>query len=375
MLELHIANTTITDGSVAISWCVDKETLKMLANARFTEPGILISVAPAGDAYDSHKERRKIVPLKDLMTWIEFHSSGPVNIRASIVPCVKQAKSYFMCRNGGEYSYSFLNGDGSDYFDKHYVLKLSAPKYESSRVSQEMSEPFFAQPLLVDVPKGVFAPQPPNWEKAWVNHFFSDKVVDQCHYRRRRFFAYGVQPIIMTGNLLLRSLFLLTALLIGSRGFNMQPLLHPLNTQMADAIETMSGGTIFLPKRDKDGIRHWYDYFWLLCMPAICVPLVSSVWLLTLFHGWLKFSQIAGGLIGMALLLVAALFFSNVWYDFKSKRNETKTPWYLEEYEQGLIICNGQPKPWKLSELPSNHRTLKLRFQDLKSRVCKPFSL
>ena len=75
MLELQITDNDVSTGSVQISWCVDAEVLKELADKKVKEPQLVIVVAPEGDNYDLRKEMRKVVPLKDLMTYMEFRAA------------------------------------------------------------------------------------------------------------------------------------------------------------------------------------------------------------------------------------------------------------------------------------------------------------
>jgi hypothetical protein len=48
--------------------------------------------------------------------------------------------------------------------------------------------------------------------------------------------------------------------------------------------------------------------------------------------------------------------------------------WYMDKEEMDTLVCDANKKPLNISDLPVKHRTIKLRFLDLKSRVCRPFS-
>jgi hypothetical protein len=76
---------------------------------------------------------------------------------------------------------------------------------------------------------------------------------------------------------------------------------------------------------------------------------------------------------GSVVLGVKAIknFLDNRKHIIKSKEDYL---WYMDPEEMAAIVCSGVKKPLKVSDLPSKKRTLKLRFQELKSQVCKPFA-
>lgn len=379
MLELHVdPNADISTGAIPISWCVDRDLLNQLKAINILDPQVVIITSPK-DNYFSFKETRIVVPLKDLMAYVSFKTPGENNIRAfiSIMPKRIAKTSYLAKGIRGGYDTNVLDHDGVDFWcgtgngrdgDDYHRFK-----YGSNTV-------------VVDVPKECFAPPPPAWEVLWVNWLMSDKVVDQCDYRRRRLFAYSVQPII----LLLRQLWLLptilVAALIGARDFSLRYLLHPLTTELCSeslGYDICGGGTIFLRETKEDDMPDdefrklnvkrlvwaFIKKVWTLpFMPVILIPIL----LLAHFHKLLWVGSICGGVIGVVLII--AFFATGAFTDAINALTDwlttSKQAWYTNEEQANQVVCTGAPITLKSLK----HRTLRLRFQEVKSKVCKPFA-
>jgi hypothetical protein len=372
MFEIKIADADVTSGTIPVSWCVDLETIKKLSDDKVVDPQVVIVVAPEGSAYSQEKEYRKVVPLKDLLAYVEFRVPGKNKIWA-FISSKKDARDAYLGKSSGRYITTIISSDGERW---GYMFDTDA---EGNRRPAMGSET-----ISVSVPEGVFAPEPAQWEKDWVNHFFRNKCVDQCEFRKRRMIAYTGQVLLMLGQLVLRSLFLLVALLIGAKNVSLQPLLHPLQYDMGEAASVCGGGTIFVRKVPEDSDSEWIfgktfwssvSYvvrkFWTLpLMPAILIP----VTLLILAHKVLIFS---GVLLALILIAFAILFFVTggaraAWEWIKGAESETL--WYMDQAELDMLTCNPDRKAFTFKSLPSKKQTLRLRFSDLKSKVCRPFS-
>src|ERR1700722_16333758 len=104
MFELKIADVDASSGTVPVSWCADTETLKLLSDKDKREPQVVIIVAPDGPNYNISKEYRKVVPMQDLMTYVEFRSSGPSKIWGFItLRDKKDAKDRYLNRTTGAF--------------------------------------------------------------------------------------------------------------------------------------------------------------------------------------------------------------------------------------------------------------------------------
>lgn len=383
MFQLQLADPDVTNGTIAVSWCLDHEILKELADEKVSDPQVVIVVAPV-DNYHLNKEYRKVVPLKDLMTYIEFRSAGKNKIWGLIShKSGKKAVEHYMEKNEGEFHSNVLSFDGDQYASRLRdaedvdLTDPENPLYKS-----------LSQPLTVTVPKAVFAKEPKQWEKTWVNHFFRDKVIDQCEFRRRRLFAYGVQPFIMLGNLFLRLFLTIFAVSTLCRGLTLQYLLHPLTYSLKDTFDLFEEGSLairHLPEDDasidkfpKPG--YFVRSFWSLpLMPLIMVPLLY----LFLSKHYVGASILSGSLIGVVAIVLLIAFLANhakmlkapftkAW---KYLNEPSEDLWYLNQDEVEIIVCNQDKQPLTYKNLPANRKTARLRFQILKSKVCKPFSL
>jgi len=224
--ELHVAETDVSSGTIAVSWCISKDMLQDLADRGVRDPQVVICVVPVGECYHIKKEYRKVVSLKDLMAYIEFRCPGKNKIYAFIpMKSKRPARNYFLNKEHGEFETHIVDYDGS--------------QWGSSLQSVESKDV-----VTVNVPRECFAPEPREWEKEWVNHLFKSKPIDQCHFRRRRIFAYLLQPFIMLANMAMRLLMLTAALIIGSRGVAKTNRVYKLLTyDLEDAWEMLKGGS------------------------------------------------------------------------------------------------------------------------------------
>lgn len=394
MFQLQVSETDVTNGTIAVSWCLDHEMLNELAKHNVVDPQVIICVAPVNNYYPS-KEYRKIVPLKDLMTYIEFRSVGKNRIWGLIsYKSPKEARDFYLEKKNGDFKSSILNFDG----DK-YAAWLRVEDAEVSVKEEGFKD--LSEPLTVMVPEGVFAPEPKEWEKIWVNHFFRSKVVDQCDFRRRRIFAYTVQPLIMLLSMLGRLCMTILSFGLLLKGFTLQYILHPLTYKLSDTTDMFEKGSwavVHLPEDDigildpardsfpKPGyfLRSFYrvPLMPLFLVPSIigalfgCWALPITIMGLLLFASFIvsimgfiaNYSEVMGGVltkVGGTFIKVGHL---------AGRKPNTKL-WYFDREEMDLITCTDERKPLSFKALPARHKTIKLRFQDLKAKVCKPFSL
>lgn len=354
MFELHVADKNISTGSVAIGWCVSKETLDALHTLGNKTPHVVLVLAPAGDAYDPSKEIRKIVPLKDLVAYMDFNRSGEMKIWGFIAKdsTSKYVKDRWLSQSGSEYAYSVLLNSGSDY-----------------RLAYEKDGLEFADPISVIIPEQAFAAPPAEWEKNWVNHFFSKKPQDQCSFRRRRLLAYTLQPLVFMGDLIAKMFITLFALLWGARDFSLSYLAQPY-THFVDLCGNgglmFQNGTVFVGK----GESSFWNLARLPFMPLIAAPLFFIIRAIIISGSVLKALMIIGSVLLLAALVTGII----IAYDQWQSAEEAKEAWYLDDNEINLIVCSGQQKPFTLKQLPRNHRTFRLRFRALKSQVCRPFA-
>lgn len=324
------------------------------------------------------------------MAYVSFRMPGKNRIFAYIsqikpINIMERYQNKFSTNvvSDGEYATFILGGTFTDQVKESYVDENNC--LHTKWIEKEIVIPTqpHADPVDVDVPAEYFAKEPPQWEKDWVLWLLKDKGIDQCAFRKRRFFAYlpFLQPLIFVLSLSIKLVFTLISLLFGLRGFSLKYLLHPLTYDLSDMHSSQhshgicDGGSIFVrpePERfshelktGREIVEYLIVRFWSLpFMPAIFVPLSLIIY----YH---KFAILLGGLGALFTLIfiiilgvtgaLAALV--NLIADkFVAVTNIGGT----NEIED--LICTGDPtrKPKK--------RSLKLRYMALKSQVCKPFA-
>lgn len=355
MFELHVTDTNVSTGSIAVGWCLDKETLEALHEAGNKNPQVVLAIAPAGDDYNHSREVRKVVPLKDLVAYLEFKRAGKMNIWGFISKTnkPKDVQDQWLSKNSrNEYRCDILNPTGRTY----------NPEDDMWDPQDRLDS---ASPVTVEIPPQAFAKEPPVWEQRWVNDWFKTNPVDQCAFRRRRLFAYTVQPPLTVLMSILKMFLTVIAVLYGARDLSPTIPFHPYAT-LADAIDQLDNGTVFIGR----GKSTFWNWIRLPFMPFIALSAATIVGLMYV-HGTL-FSLLMGllGLAAIGIGVVGSVFGYAKYLNWL----ESQDAWYLDDNEVNLIVCSNDKKPLTLDQLPSHHRTLRLRFRALKSQVCRPFA-
>jgi hypothetical protein len=375
MFQLQIADTDFTGGSIPVSWCIDVQTLKYLSDHKINDPQVVIITAPV--EYSRSKEYRKIVPLKDLMAYIEFTSPGENRIFAFISERnSKTLKNEEMCKSNGRFISDILNYEGDSWGSVF-------PKYHDGWLPKMGSEI-----LTVSVPEEFFAKEPSALEKIWVNHLFADKCVDQCEFRRRRLFAYTLQILWMMGNISLRAIFLVIGLLIGARKLSIKPLIHPLRYDFVDAMNVCTGGTIFFRHlKEDDAKESWTDWMpikhlWYIIRKLCFIPLMPIILITSILL--FVFATKAAIIITVIFSIILCFFFlatallqaidSGLLKNVESFFGRfAKQDNFLNIENIGLLLCDDK-KPITFNTLPSSKKTVKLRIANLKAKICRPYS-
>lgn len=356
MFKLFIKDTDVTSGAVPVSWCLPVETLNWLYEEKCEDPYIVIGIVPNKPR---HQGRRVIAPLKDLIAYIPFYTKGDNKIFSFIVQDKEMAKLYLQ-KDKGEYHRSLVTWDNERYYDYYDAISYR-----------------FSEIITVNVPDAHFAKEPAQWEKNWVNFWFKYPAEDQCEFRRRRLLAYTVQPIVMFVAYAFLFAFV-TVLYLSANIFNILILnkyilkaLNPYNFCNSSPYSYRVGpwfcNSLVYPE---NGFNTTKDYLKFCLMPIVFIPF------LTFIYFAFKFIVIA---VALAVALIVALsFFGYLIYKFYNylnlkKREETEY-WYLNKDYAKIIICDGNSKPTKIFELPKKNQTIKLKYQQLKSKVCRPFS-
>lgn len=393
-MELLVENEHAQDSVVKVRWCLKPNELRLLKSDGCLNPFLLIVVSREIDPEIDHCGRsdeelqRMIVPLGQMMHYISFSRPGVNIIQAQVILNVSN-------RPIKEYRTKLLARDRYDEFEERllsYDGSLNLNYYEESKR--------MICRLDIDVDPKFFAKEPSDFERWWVNLWFERPPREQCDFRKRRFLAYSIQPVIVAVwvalIVLARGFIALFSVLLGNRNTLWSAVVHPFRYITADVFRLSDLSSVFW--EDKDGnLRRWF-------VRAINPPTVIFVALLLSPLGLGFFQRlllapfvilaIVGCVWGAVRLIIHVL---SVIPDKLSKRNwswklktgqedvkrkakmeaENAKQRELLDKQYAPLLCSVVYKsihPLDLSSLPTNKRTIKLKFLDLKSRVCRPYA-
>lgn len=409
LLKLNIHDPDATTGSVPLSWCVSPELLQRLADYQVEDPHLLIVAAKVGEEFiplHIKHEWRMLAPLTDGLAYVSFPTSGPCRIHAIVVGDHKYQENkrqgrQFLLRNRAVWDRQVLDGDGTicDYIHARWD-----PSYRHYGIIEERTEEdelrgwrAVTASLDVDVPAEVFAKKPWAWEAAWVNAWFNAEPIDQCEFRKRRLWAYSIQPPFMFVNWLIR---LMVTLVITLAGFKAgwQCVLHPLDTDIEELIEDLEDDSLYWPKSWNYGWRKFARYGLPFLSPLIFLTTAACAWIfhpselldkatLILWVATVTAAVVTMGAVGTPLVMLCLHlgFTVNKWFPGLKRRTENASvdgranepvarPNYLEPETVKFLVCVGEGTPRTYSSLPKQRRSVRLWVQATKAKVCKPFA-
>lgn len=230
MFKLAI-DREIQGANVWVRWCLDAETRKIL-NKHSERDLRLLLIITGGSIY---KEERIIVPLENIVQILPVRYPGRNTIFAAIVwprGDLRNMEEHLLHRRRGTFISDLINyptdEEGSPVFSDAYENDIIA-----------------ISSLEIDVPREVFAEEPPEWEKKWVNRWYEERPRDQCEYRERRIFAYTLQLFFVAIFLCVTAVIFLIygffALLFGFYKFSRGPYRFDSSSNLFKIIELEKG--------------------------------------------------------------------------------------------------------------------------------------
>lgn len=398
MLEIHVQDRNVDTGMVPVSWCVSRELLRRLAELKIRDPHVLLVTAPSGDRYHPSKETRKLVPLTDGMAYVEFRTDGPNQVFA--MPMfwfggINGVHDYLFARENGSWKTSVLTTDGRAFasrMHKEYVpgnttsgwgiVELPPERWPDARDETDGWRAATSS-LEVVVPAGVFAKPPPAWETAWVNHWFRHAPIDECDYRKRRLWAYSVQPPVMLLNWLFRLMVTTVAALAGFKQINWQPVLRLLSTNAEDVFGSYANGNYFWPRSWGNNVvgllaRCALPFFTPLSLLAISgfSALLAGETAFTTMFLKILFGFVLGfpAIVGIAFAIILALGGIGVLTKQAAERKAEHVD-YLEAETVDYLSCDAQGGTRRtIGNVPWRRRSVRLIFEATKAQVCRPFA-
>ncbi len=403
-MRLFVSETEVQDAVIPIRWCLGRSEFKELEEREAKDAQLLLVVMHEGSEVD-----RYLVPLSQMLAYIQFHKPGKNRILATVVwnweGKTNELKKHFLEQYcDGDYRRTVLD----DYNKENFRSYLGY-----SRLEQQTE-------ITVMVPAELFVKEPPAWEKWWVNLWFEiKKPRDQCHYRRRRMLAYTVQPPVILLFVIFATIFRVLAagvlLFLGKRGVNLKPVIHPFKYR-SDYVWSDTKASIFW--RDTEGKRQ--PWFITLLSPPfyagvfavlVGIKLIFPSLVSELALKWWYYPLVALAFtVGTVLIVSISIGLSFIAYPLarlalkalkgsalaerkekkrmarkqaragaRNRRTEKEEEERRRRQEQlrveleQILACNGDFTP-ELNALPKDKQTIYLRFQDLKAKVCKPFA-
>lgn len=351
--------------SVFASWCLSTEIAAKIKELRLDDKVVkLLVVHWPVDRRTDRTERRQLVDLADPMCAIGFNAAGVNRIVALVVVGGRMHDKYLSLDSGHYKTNVVARGDCGTVLEK-------GPEYLASGV------------IDVEVPEGLFAGKPIDW--GWVNMFFKTDPRDQCAFRRRRMFAYTLQPFvalvigIVIGfwgavRWLGAAACILGMLSVGTRLINYVPLLHPLRDAPHDTWWEAEG-SVFIPV-----IKKRYVPLPLAVSPLVLIFAAAATSLLEGPH----FETLAWLITFSKVMLVPVVVFCLitwyvVWYDgvdwdeVKRQLHEDERRRLVAEVDELICTTTGPRRP-NVWQLPFGPKTVRFYALALKQKVCKGFA-
>ena len=386
LIRLFADNPEAADATLGIRWCFDRKLYLELQKQKALNPYLLITVSREFPYRQEVCGARRLIPLKEAMAFLAFYHPGLHRIWATIVwesnGDVKRLKRLFLAKNGIDYCQMLLGSSGKLYAGPFFS--------DCNAVVRTLGKGI----LDVDIDERFFAKEPPQWLWRWANFWFETKPRDECQFRKRCILAFTLQPpIILVGVIfkMLLGLFLAVFLkvFIGIRGINFSPVIHPCNSFFDDIWPPDQKSSVFLSNKKGDA-RPWFLFPLMPIVPA------AVLGILALFNSWMRLPFWRLVAIDAAVIgAISFLFFVcwlvklslqkmwpglNAWLDEECQKAEKEKSQRLAEnitkvYERNLqpLVCRGQPLKPDIKALPPNRVSVRLRFDDLKRKVCRPF--
>lgn len=369
MVELLIEQSPEgqVDSTVAVRWCIDPRLAEYLRAHPGEQPWLVISDFAHIGGTTTQEMLRWLVPLDQLMTYISFRRPGKHTLAAFVLLGSRPNVERRVLSKHSHHSYeNMLFGD-------HYHDTAQSLDERLNRVRIEVAYGDFGDAVLsgmkvasrvaeldVEVPKGLFAKEPPKWVRNYVGIFFKYRPEDQCHLRKRMIFTGPLLPFVASASFLLRLVALIWSLLAAGRCYP-KYLLKPFSTHIKSTSVELD------EIEEKWESKPWTaPGFWLVVVPCMLLLLA------TLIMNW------RWTLLGMAVLACIFVYaYGRTEYKKRTKKQQDSKSrsWQLKDDAFQALICQpGNDYGASLSALPRNKRTVKLRFANLKTKVCRPFA-
>lgn len=372
------------DSVVPLRWCITPETVRMIQERGFEDPHMLIIIENGGSEVD-----RELVPLTDMMCYIEFRRPGTNVVHATIVASEPLA-------------HCSVNEVFSKWDSKHYLG--SVLRFHDSTIDHSIDDvkrlDCEAQ-LDVVVPEEMFSK---SWRLTWWLGTCLDKrgtppPRDRCQLRQRALLNAPTLPFLGAILLLLLAVLWMAnavttafMLLLGRRDVDFRALFHPNWVDVPTDIWVRSAPSFWWKKKvtvpqHVFGYTHesvWYEkrhpVFFVLNPPVLLAVTALGLVMSYIFSNVLLLVLPLLAVAVVALAIVVVYGFTRDAISRRAANKEKEKELQREEHRQALsrelelLTCNSQSREASLAALPRERRTVKLRYRHYKAMVCKPFA-
>lgn len=368
-ITIKLTEMKVDGGAIPITWCLNPEWLQ---NNEIKDWYVLLSTCQPQKG-GNMAEWRGCCKLSEMMAYVTFYRPG-VNRIFAYLTTSESAVANWMERKNGKWENEVI------LFPQSWTPEEKLPTWDYKVLVANKDEN--CDDIQIDLPSECFAKEPSEIEKTWVNWLFRHKAVDQCEFRRRRIFAYTIQPLLFVLLMVFRIVVALGCLSCGCKGINWAVITKPLYFDNWDLVGGIDGSIFHFNKLPEP--------LSFLFVPMI--PLGTIGGLLGYFVGHSIIKGLIGILFGafilpavtsLGLFLTFAFLYFKIgrrFLDFLDKivesREEAKRRAWEEwnRQQQELMSCSSTKIIRGIGDLPRSKRTIKLRFNGVKAMVCRPFA-
>ncbi len=367
-------NLESADPVLALRWCLDRSEVEKLRASKAKDIHLLVIVVYEG----GFSEDRYLVKLDDVMMFVNFRKPGAHTILAVVLRNMTPKGGESIMKKYDRFRYNInltrnLPGNGGPAFSEY------APETYSEYWTEIQTE------LEVAVPKEHFPKEPPEFLRKLVNFRSEYEATDPCMFRRRLLALTFKLPIWAAAAILIVSYRFVVATLLSVLGFrevDWSAILHPNEKQTFEVWNLTSfKNNWFWVNKDGKFRPDWFILFHPLSVLGLIALLRQGVFAFVSKH------IMAVSIISLLIMIFAL---TGTWIVQKLMANYEKRQEYegSKEYEDELarkrdeqyntlyqmVGCKTTPMVASLSEIPKDRRTVKLRFLNLKRKVCQPYA-
>lgn len=408
--------------TVTVAWCLSERLAAYLTRVEARDPQVLILVSDHGG---TRAQQHQVVPLETGLTYVGLRHSGTNTIHATVVwrrPGEANPRRLITLRD----AYTYGDSKWKEIEAKRKLCKRALSNAErlpesnpwharfsefADRLNREIESLYdqeqmveiedcisrvdklkFESKIDVVVPKEMFAPEPNRVLKWLANYASGKRRVDQCETRKYAIFgALKLLAVIVLSPLavvaiaaieLCRILGFLWFLFLGKRNLDWRALFTwkdpaTLNGAWRNRKPSFWTHKKTSEKNDWDEIVTHYEerlpVFWLVNPPALAAIALITWAVLATSTPW----------VFVCAIVIAALIIGAVIYGtYLGTQDEAKVKSTREAKAQAKIGRQLNPLVYKqpqrnavvAEELKPKRITVRLKFLETKSAVCRPYS-